>query len=111
MKFDMGNSTLATLAKGTHGSHTDLGSLVKALVAAVEPLEGKFHGQSRTSFDNFKRRADTVAGELNSSLAAILQGQGDMDTAFQTGDSEGSDNATGNEKKGNFDGARFASQR
>ncbi len=46
-----------------------------------------------------------------SSLAAILQAQCDMDTAFQTGGSEASDNARRNENKGNFDGARFASQR
>ena len=111
MKFDMGNTTLSTLSKGTHGSHTDLGSLVKKLITAVEPLEGKFQGQSRTAVDNFKNRADTVAGDLNTSLAAILQGQGDMDAAFQTGDTEGSDNANRNAGKANFDGARFSSQR
>ena len=52
-----------------------------------------------------------VAQVQGSSLAAILQAQCDMDTAFQTGGSEASDNARRNENKGNFDGARFASQR
>ena len=43
MKFDMGASTLSTLTKQTSGSNDDLGGLVKGLVAAVEPFEGKFN--------------------------------------------------------------------
>ncbi|MGL4175585.1 MAG: hypothetical protein ACRCSN_05860, partial [Dermatophilaceae bacterium] len=67
MKFDMGDTTLSTLAKGTQGSTEDLGALVKQLVVAVEPLEGKFNGAGRQAFDAFKARTDEVAAELNTS--------------------------------------------
>lgn len=110
MKFDMGDTTLSTLAKGTEGSNQDLGALVQQLVAAVEPLEGKFNGAGRVAFDNFKARTDEIAAELNTSLGMILQGQGGMDTAFQAGDVEASDNATQAQGQANFDGARFASR-
>lgn len=110
MKFDMGHTTLGTLTKGTQGSHQDLGALVKQLVAAVEPLEGKFNGAGRVAFDNFKARTDEVAAELNTSLGLILQGQGGMDVAFQTGDMEASDNATQAQGQATFDSARFSGQ-
>ncbi|MGG5259262.1 hypothetical protein [Phycicoccus avicenniae] len=110
MKFDMGDATLSTLSKGTEGSHQDLGALVKQLVAAVEPLEGKFNGAGRRAFDAFKARTDEVAAELNGSLGMILQGQGGMDTAFQTGDLEAGDNASQAQGQANFDGARFSSR-
>ncbi len=110
MKFDMGNTTLSALSKGTEGSHQDLGSLVTGLVAAVQPLEGKFNGAGRAAFDGFKARTDQVAADLNSSLAAILQGQGGMNIAFQSGDMEASDNASVAQGQANFDGARFGSR-
>ncbi|PRY62825.1 hypothetical protein BCF74_10332 [Knoellia remsis] len=110
MKFDMGSSTLSTLSSGTEGSHQDLGSLVLRLVAAAEPLEGKFNGAGRAAFDAFKARSDEVAADLNTSLGAILQGQGGMDVAFQTGDQEASDNAMRAQGSANFDGARFGAR-
>ncbi len=110
MKFDMSTTTLSALAKGTDGSHQDLGSLVRGLVASVEPLEGKFNGAGRAAFDGFKARTDQVAADLNGSLAAILQGQGGMDLAFATGDIESSDNAAQAQGQANFDGARFGSR-
>ncbi|GAB3117188.1 hypothetical protein GCM10027055_28120 [Janibacter alkaliphilus] len=110
MKFDMGSTTLGTLSKGTQGSHDDLGSLVKELVRAVEPLEGKFNGRGRVAFDSFKQRTDEVAAELNSSLAKILEGQGEMDLAFHTGDEEAGQNASQSEGKSSFDRARFSGQ-
>lgn len=39
MKFDMGSSTLADLGKSTVGSTEDLGTLIRWLVQAAEPLE------------------------------------------------------------------------
>ncbi len=110
MKFDMGNATLGTLSKGTEGSRQDLGTLVTTLVTAVEPLEGKFNGAGRVTFDQFKASTDQIAADLNGSLAAILQGQAGMDNAFQVGDVETSDNATAAQGQANFDGARFASR-
>ncbi len=107
VKFDMGQSTLASLTKQTSSSSDDLGSLIRQLVDAVTPLEGKFNGAGRQAFDGFKARADEVTVELNSSLQAIVGGQSGMDTAFGQGDTEMSDNASGAAGSANFDGARF----
>lgn len=106
----MGSATLGTLAKGTQGSHDDLGSLVKELVRAVEPLEGRFNGRGRVAFDSFKGRTDEVAADLNSSLGKILEGQGQMDLAFHTGDEETGQNASTSEGRSSFDKARFGRQ-
>lgn len=111
MKFDMGNTTLSTLTKNTDGENQDLGGLVKQLIAAAAPLEGKFNGAGRAAFDQFKARTDEISADLNSSLGKILTGQSGMDTAFQTGDQEASDNATAAQGSANFDGARFAGTR
>lgn len=111
MKFDMGSDTLATLTTQTDGSHQDLGSLVLQLVDASAPLEGKFSGAGKAKFDEFKMRSDQIAGDLNNALAAIVGGQAGMDTAFQTGDMESSDNAAQAIGSANFDAARFSSTR
>lgn len=110
MKFDMGSQTLSTLTQQTGHSNEDLGQLVRNLVDAVAPLEGKFNGQGRVRFDEFKHRTDEVANELNSSLSVILQGQGEMDVAFHTGDQESADNASQQQGSAGFDAARFGSR-
>ncbi|MEU3552537.1 hypothetical protein, partial [Streptomyces longwoodensis] len=88
MKFDMGAQTLSTLMRDSRGSSDDLGSLIRQLVQAAQPLEGKFNGNGRVMFDQFKARADEIASELNGSLSAILGGQSGMESAFSTGDQE-----------------------
>ncbi|MFB7598787.1 hypothetical protein [Streptomyces sp. NPDC056160] len=107
MKFDMGTQTLSTLMRDSRGSSDDLGSLIRQLVQAVEPLEGKFNGAGRRMFDEFKGRADGIARELNSSLAAILGGQSGMEGAFSSGDQEQGENARQQMGAANFDAARF----
>ncbi|MEU1116305.1 MULTISPECIES: hypothetical protein [unclassified Streptomyces] len=108
MKFDMGETTLATLGKNTQGSSDDLGTLISLLIQAAEPLEGKFNGAGKVAFDSFKLRADEITSDLNGALSSILGGQSGMDTAFGTGDQEQSDNAHQNMGAANFDGARFS---
>lgn len=108
MKFDMGSTTLSTLNQQTAGSNDDLGGLVRQLVDAVAPLEGKFNGNGRAQFDAFKARTDEIAHDLNSSLSKIAQGQSEMDTATVTGDQQTADNATRSQGAANFDAARFA---
>ncbi|CAL99935.1 hypothetical protein A8924_0988 [Saccharopolyspora erythraea NRRL 2338] len=110
MKFDMGSSTLSTLTKQTQGSSDDLGALIRQLIAAAEPLQGKFNGAGRAAFDGFKTRADEITAELNSSLAAILGGQSGMDSSFGQGDTEMADNATSAQGSANFDAARFGAR-
>jgi hypothetical protein len=81
--------------------------LIRQLVQAAQPLEGKFNGAGRAAFDQFKGRADGIAQELNGSLAAILGGQSGMDSAFASGDQEQGENARRQMGAANFDGARF----
>jgi uncharacterized protein YukE len=105
--FDMGAETLGHLSKQTDASHQDLGALLRRFVDAVTPLEGKFSGAGKAAFDSFKNRSDLVASELNTALAAIVQGQSGMNTAFTQGDLAASDNARRAEGAANFDAARF----
>jgi hypothetical protein len=107
MKFDMGTQTLSTLMRDSRGSSDDLGSLVKQLVQAATPLEGKFNGAGRVMFDQFKARADQIVTDLNGSLSAILGGQSGMEQAFSSGDQEQGDNAKRQMGAANFDAARF----
>lgn len=111
VKFDMGQTTLSTLAGQTSGASDDLGTLITQLIAAVEPLEGDFNGAGRAAFDAFKSNADQVTADLNSALGAILGGQSGMDAAFSEGESEMSDNATAASGSANFDVARFSATR
>ncbi|MFH8565193.1 hypothetical protein [Streptomyces sp. NPDC017988] len=108
MKFDMGDTTLAVLGKSTVGSSDDLGTLIHLLVQAAEPLEGKFNGAGKATFDSFKLRADDITADLNGALSSILGGQGGMDEAFGTGDDEQADNAHQNMGAANFEAARFS---
>lgn len=110
MKFDMASETLSVLTKSTGSSQEDLTSLVRQLVDAVTPLEGKFNGAGRAAFDAFKGRADEVTNDLNSALAAVNAGQAEMDRSTQTGDQESADNSSKAEGSANFDGARFAAR-
>jgi len=110
MKFDMGSTTLSDLGKSTVGSSDDLGTLIKLLIQAAQPLEGKFNGAGKAAFDTFKAHADEITNELNGSLGAIVGGQSGMDTAFGSGDVELGDNAHHNMGAANFDAARFGAR-
>lgn len=111
MQFDMGAQTLGNLTKQSDGSQQDLGTLVKKLITDVTPLEGKFSGEGKAKFDNFKLRVDDIASNLNGALASIVGGQSGMDVAFTTGDVEAGDNAGQSESSANFDAATFGSNR
>ncbi|MFE4870081.1 hypothetical protein [Streptomyces sp. NPDC056682] len=110
MKFDMGSTTLSDLGKNTDGSSTDLGALIRQLIAAADPLEGKFNGAGKSAFDTFKAHADEITGDLNGSLQDILGGQSGMDSAFGSGDHEQESNAHQNMSSANFDAARFGAR-
>ncbi|OEJ23019.1 hypothetical protein AR457_38110 [Streptomyces agglomeratus] len=108
MKFDMGTQVLSTLQSQSQGSSTELGLLIRQLIQAAEPLEGKFNGSGKVVFDLFKSRSDEITAALNASLAAILGGQSGMDTAFGSGDQEQGENANAQMSAANFDAARFS---
>lgn len=107
MRFDMGSQALPTLITRTQGSHEDLGSLIRQLITAAEPLEGKFNGSAKAAFDRFKARGDQIAAELNSAVASILGGQQGMNTSFVEGDQTMADASRGTEGAANFEGASF----
>ena len=70
MKFDMGSTTLSDLGKSTEGSSGDLGSLIRQLIAAADPLEGKFNGSGKVAFDSFKAHADVPVAPM---IAILLE--------------------------------------
>lgn len=106
-RWDIGQDTLSQLAKRTSSGTQDLGSLVKQLVAAAQPLEGKMNGAGKQMFDSFKANVDGIAGDLNAGMAQINQGQFGMDTAFRSGDSEMADTAKKNQAGADFNAAKF----
>lgn len=107
MRFDMGDSTLTTLAQKTSGSSQSLGGLLRQLMVAAQPLEGRMNGAGRQAFDAFKARSDEIAGELNRGLGSVNEGQVAMDRSFGEGDDTMASNATQAMGSANFDGARF----
>jgi uncharacterized protein YukE len=110
VRFDVGSQTLSTLTRQTQGASGDLGALIKQLIAAAQPLEGKFNGAGKAAFDSFKARSDEITADLNSSLSGILGGVHGMDTAFIQGETEMADNSKSGLSAANFDGARFSTR-
>ena len=111
MKFDIGANTLSTLTKKTSTSSDNLGSLVKQLAVAADPLEGKFNGSARAAFDSFKAHTDEIATDINAALSAVLGGISGMDTAFTQGENEMVEATHSAESSSDFDAARFGTSR
>ncbi len=108
VKFDMGTSTLDTLSKQTSTSSDDLAALVRQLLEAAEPLQGRFQGAGRAAFDEFKARVDGISAELKTSLDAVLAGVQGQSKAFTQGDMTMADNARTAQGASSFDSARFS---
>lgn len=106
-RWDMGNTTLSTLANKTSSASQDLGGLVRQLVAAAAPLEGKMNGAGRRAFESFKARSDQIAADLNRGLGSVHTGQRLMDRSFGEGDQNMAANAQQSMGSANFDAARF----
>jgi hypothetical protein len=103
----MGQETLGRLAKQTSTGTQDLGGLVKQLVAAAQPLEGKLSGAGKQAFDVFKANVDGISADLNAGMARITEGQYGMAAAFRSGDTDMADTARKNAGAADFDSARF----
>ena len=106
-RWDQGDQTLVTLARGTQGSTQELGTLVKQLIQAAEPLVGKFNGSGKAAFDSFKANADQITADLNAGLGSVNTGQRGMQQAFSTGDQTMADEAQSKMSSANFDAAKF----
>ncbi|RAY13173.1 hypothetical protein DPM19_22040 [Actinomadura craniellae] len=106
-RWDFGDQTLVTLAKNTGGSTQELATLLKQLIAAAEPLSGRFSGPGKAAFDSFKARSDQITADLTAGLGSVNQGQHGMHVAFATGGQTMADDAGRNMAAANFDGAKF----
>lgn len=87
-RWDMSQGAFDQAAKGTAGRTEDLGGLVKQLVNAAAPLEGKFSGEGKKQFDAFKQNVDGIAADLNAGMAHIAVGQHGVGTAMNAAQSE-----------------------
>ncbi|SDI95699.1 hypothetical protein SAMN05444157_0983 [Frankineae bacterium MT45] len=110
MKFDMGARRLDGLRQQTAESSQDLSTLIRSLVVAGEPLEGRFNGAGRAGFDSFKVHADQIARDLNRSLEAILHGQSGAARSFNQGDQQMAEEARTVQATAGFDAARFGNR-
>ena len=110
MKFDMESDTLHRLGQRSQTEFDDLGTHVRALVEAAEPLAGQFNGPARATFDNFKARTDSIANALNSALAGIVGSIEGQDRAFTTGAQDGAAVHEGGESRTDFSGEAFLSR-
>ena len=106
-RWEVGETTLATLGQNTAGSGDELSSLIQQLVQAAEPLVGKFDGAGKSAFDSFKARADEITADLRAGLGSIQVGQEGMNTAFVSGADTMADDANANMGAANFDAAKF----
>lgn len=111
MKFAMGAETLSNLTKQTSSSNDDLGSHVRALAKAGDPVQNDFQGAGKAAFLEFKANAEEIAVGLNQALASVLQGIGGMDSAFVTGEQQQADETRSLMSSANFDAARFSGGR
>ncbi|MBT2210590.1 MULTISPECIES: hypothetical protein [Actinomadura] len=106
-RWDHGQETLVTLARNTGTSGEELAGLVKQLIAAAEPLSGKFNGAGKAAFDSFKARSDQITADLKVGLNSVNTGQIGMEKAFSTGDQQMAEEAGRQMASANFDGAKF----
>ncbi|MFC4913021.1 hypothetical protein [Actinomadura gamaensis] len=106
-RWNYGQETLITLAKGTEGSTQELATLVRQLIVAAEPLVGKFDGAGKAAFDSFKARSDEIIADLTTGLHSVNRGQVGMETAFVTGDQQMAADAHRSMGAADFDGAKF----
>ncbi len=111
LKFAMGADTLTQLTTKTSSANDELGTLVRQLADAGEPLYGRFNGAGRAAFDRFKGETDRVAVELNGALNAVLTGISEQNTAFIQGEQQMVDETSAAQSGVSFEAARFGSSK
>ena len=87
-RWDMTQGAFDISAKATAGRTVDLGGLVKQLIQAAAPLEGKFSGDGKRMFDAFKANVDQIAADLNAGMGHLAVGQKGVGTAVNTAQAE-----------------------
>jgi uncharacterized protein YukE len=109
MRFAMGAETLSQLTTATSAASDDLGALVRELLVAAEPLQGRFNGAGRAAFDQFKAHTDEIADELDAALTSVLGGIDGQNVAFVQGEQQMVEETRAGHAGAGFESARFAS--
>ncbi len=104
-KFAMEADVLSVLGQKTTVESDDLGTLVRQLAEAAEPLEGTFNGSAKGAFNSFKTRTDEVAAQLNNALAGIVSSISGQNMAFMTASEDGASEHRTNESGASFEAA------
>lgn len=89
MKFSMEDQTLVRLGQRSQTESDDLGTLVRQLMQAAEPLAGVFNGPARARFNDFQAKTDQIANSLNGALAGIVGSIAGQNVAFNTAAEDG----------------------
>ena len=110
-RYAMGDTTLSTLTRQTSTSSDDLGTLVRQLAAAADPIQNDFQGAGRMAFDEFKAHTDEIANGLDAALRLVLAGVGGQDSAFAQGVAQQAEETRTLMASANFDSARFGAGR
>jgi uncharacterized protein YukE len=85
-KFMMTDTALGTFGKSSTQQAQELEQALRNFVAAAEPMASSFQGAGRAAFDNFHAHGTEIAADLGKRLVAAIDGIGQMDTSFKTGD-------------------------
>ena len=93
--------------KKTDSSIEDLGALIKQLLDAVRPLEGKFKGQGNESFQSLHLKADEVSRLVKKGMESFNEGQSGVSNAVFQGDEAMSDAAQNQMSASQFDSTKF----
>lgn len=108
-RWDMAQGAFDVSARSTAGRTGDLGGLVKALVAAAAPLEGKFQGEGKRMFDLFKNNVDQTVAALNAGMGHLATGQKGIGTAMSQAEAE--QVSAGKQAQGSADAQGAAARR
>ncbi|MWA07593.1 hypothetical protein F8568_046230 [Actinomadura sp. LD22] len=100
---------MVDLTRHTGSRGDELVSLIKMLIAAAEPLAGRFNGAGKAAFDRFKEHSDQITADLKGHLNRVNTAQAGLENAFGGGDHEMADGAARKMAGAIFDGSKFRS--
>ncbi|MGI5328361.1 hypothetical protein [Actinomadura nitritigenes] len=105
--WDQGAATLVDLTSRTGDRGDELAVLIKRLIAAAEPLSGRFNGAGKAAFDRFKEHSDQITADLEGHLNRVHTAQAGLETAFGGGDHQMADAAARKMAGAVFDNTKF----
>ncbi|GEK81477.1 hypothetical protein [Agrococcus baldri] len=105
--FNMTQNALLDLGKRSETESEDLGTLVRQLVEAAEPLQNTFNGPAKGTFNSFKGKTDMIASQLNGALGAIVGSISGQNMSFVQGAEDGADTHKSTEGATDFSDETF----